>query len=427
MIQCISLLNFNHYSDCPMELIASASILVTLCAVFSYINLRYIKLPSVIGVMLLALMLSVVILLLPYVGLDITPQVEGFIGQIDFSETLLEGMLSFLLFAGALHVDLSSLREQRGIVAALAIIGTLLSAALAAALAYFLFPLFGLEIPLIYALLFGALIAPTDPVAVMAILKKAGASKSLETKVVGESLFNDGIAVVLFLVLMHVLHGEEPTVGGISYLFAKEAGGGALLGLGLGYITYRMLASIDHYQTEILLTLALVMGGYQLASWLHMSGPIMVVVAGLLIGNHGRAFAMSNHTRENLDNFWELCDEFLNALLFLLIGLEIFILSNELMAYEAGLLMIPLLLAVRFVAVGLPVVAMRAYRTFSKGVIRILTWGGLRGGISVALALSLPPSPERDFILVVTYCVVLFSILVQGLTIGKLVERMSGK
>ena len=407
-----------------MDTISIASILITLCAVFGYINLRFFGLPTAIGIMMLALVFSVAILLLPYAGLDITPHVESFMRQIDFSKTLMEGMLSFLLFAGALHVNLNDLKEQRWVVASLAVFGTLFSAAVVGGLAYWLFPLFGLDIPLIYALLFGALIAPTDPVAVMAILKKAGVSKSLETKVVGESLFNDGVAVVVFLVLLHVLQGETPTVSGISLLFVKEAFGGALLGLGLGYATYRMLATIDNYQVEILLTLALVMGGYELASLIHVSGPIMMVVAGLLIGNHGRSFAMSDHTRENLDNFWELCDEFLNAVLFLLIGLEIFILSTELRAYEAGVLMIPLLLAVRFVSVGLPVAVLRLRRSFSKGVIRILTWGGLRGGISVALALSLPASAERDFILVVTYCIVLFSIIVQGLTIGKVVEKL---
>ncbi|MCH2546773.1 MAG: sodium:proton antiporter [Alphaproteobacteria bacterium] len=406
-----------------MDTTAIASILISLCAVFGYINLRFIKLPTAIGIMMLALVLSLVILLLPFIGIDITEQVESFMRSIDFPQTLLEGMLSFLLFAGALHVKLDNLREQKWVVALLAGFGTVFCASCVAGLVYFLFPFFGMDIPFIYAMLFGALIAPTDPVAVMAILKKAGVEKSLETKVVGESLFNDGIAVVIFIVLLHILDGEDPSFGGVSLLFLEEAGGGALLGLVLGYITYRLLATIDNYQVEILLTLALVMGGYELASLIHVSGPIMVVVAGLLIGNQGRSLAMSDHTRENLDNFWELCDEFLNAVLFLLIGLEIFILGNDLEAYEAGILMIPLLLIIRLVSIWLPISALKLRRSFSKGTIRILTWGGLRGGISVALALSLPESPERDFILVVTYCIVVFSIIVQGLTIGKVVER----
>jgi CPA1 family monovalent cation:H+ antiporter len=408
-----------------MDTITIASILISLCAVFGYINLRFIKLPAAIGIMMLALVLSLIILALPIVGVHIAPHVQYFMGHIDFSETLLEGMLSFLLFAGALHVKLDRLREQKWIVALLAGFGTVFSAACVGGISYLLFPWFGIDLPFIYALLFGALIAPTDPVAVMAILKKVGVNKALETKVVGESLFNDGIAVVIFIVLLHILEGETPTTSGIAILFLEEAVGGALLGLALGYITYRLLASIDHYQVEILITLALVMGGYQLASLIHVSGPIMVVVAGLLIGNHGRSFAMSKQTRENLDNFWELCDEFLNAVLFLLIGLEVFILTNELLAYEVGILMIPLLLIIRFVSVSIPILALQSKHHFVKGSIPVLTWGGLRGGISVALALSLPASVERDYLLVVTYCIVVFSIIVQGLTIGKVVERYS--
>lgn len=406
-----------------MEIITIASILVTLCALFGYVNLRFFGLPTTIGIMVQALALSLVILLLPQLGINITPHVAGFMAEIDFSQTLLEGMLSFLLFAGALHVKLEHLRAQKWLVAMLAGFGTVFSAGCMAVLAYYLLPLFGLSIPWIYALLFGALIAPTDPVAVMAILKKAGVSKTLETKVVGESLFNDGVAVVIFIVLLHVLQGEEPTVSGIATLFVTEAIGGALLGLALGWVTYRLLASIDNYQVEILLTLALVMGGYQLAMWLHLSGPIMVVIAGLLIGNHGRKHAMSERTRDNLDHFWELCDEFLNALLFLLIGLEILILHGGANAYLAGAAFIPLALAVRFIAVSIPVRVLRRFREFSPGVVNILTWGGLRGGISVALALSLPASPERDVLLIVTYCIVLFSILVQGLSIGRLVQH----
>lgn len=406
-----------------METITIASILVSLCALFGYVNLRFFGLPTTIGIMVQALTLSLVILLLPQLGIDIAPQVAGFMAEIDFSQTLLEGMLSFLLFAGALHVKLEHLRAQKWLVAMLAGFGTVFSAGCMAALAYYLLPLFGLSIPWIYALLFGALIAPTDPVAVMAILKKAGVSKTLETKVVGESLFNDGVAVVIFIVLLHVLQGEEPTVSGIATLFVTEAIGGALLGLTLGWVTYRLLASIDNYQVEILLTLALVMGGYQLAMWLHLSGPIMVVVAGLLIGNHGRRHAMSESTRDNLDHFWELCDEFLNALLFLLIGLEILILHGGANVYLAGVAFIPLALAVRYVAVSIPVHVLRRFREFSPGVVNILTWGGLRGGISVALALSLPASAERDMLLIVTYCIVLFSILVQGLSIGRLVQH----
>ncbi len=406
-----------------MDLLTISSIIITLCALFGYVNHRFFGLPTTIGIMVQAIALSLLILMLPKVGMDIVPLARTMLEEIDFSETLLEGMLSFLLFAGALHVKLENLREQKWVVAALAGFGTLFSAACMAGLAYYVFNWLGHPIPWIYALLFGALIAPTDPVAVMAILKKAGVSKSMETKVVGESLFNDGIAVVIFLVLLHILQGEEATINGVGTLFVQEVVGGALLGLFLGWVCYRLLASIDNYQVEILLTLALVMGGYQLALWWHLSGPIMVVVAGLLIGNHGRSFAMSENTRHNLDHFWELCDEFLNAALFLLIGMEILVLHGGFSIYLIGLIMIPLALMVRYLAVSIPVKALSLRRTFSPGAVQILTWGGLRGGISVALALSLPASPERDTLLIVTYCIVLFSILAQGLTIGKLVEK----
>lgn len=408
-----------------MDTISIASILITLCAVFGYLNLRFLGLPTAIGIMVMALLFSVVVLLLPYAGLDVVAPIKEFMHDIDFSKTLMHGMLSILLFAGALHVRLDNLREQKVMIAVMAGFGTVFSAVATGLLAYWLFPHFGLEVPLLYALLFGTLIAPTDPVAVMAILKKVGVSKSLETKIVGESLFNDGVAVVMFVVLLQLLKGTEPTVSGVGMLLLQEIAGGAVLGLVLGYVVYRMLASIDNYPVEILLTLALVIGGYDLALQLHVSGPIVVVVAGLLIGNHARKNAMSERNREYLDAFWELCDEFLNAVLFLLIGLEIFILTTDIDAYTAGLVMIPLVLLVRFLSVFLPMTVLQRRRPFSDGAVGILTWGALRGGVSVALALSLPASPERDFILIVTYCIVLFSILGQGLTIGKVVEKLS--
>jgi len=291
-------------------------------------------------------------------------------------------------------------------------------------------------VPYIFCLLFGALISPTDPIAVLGILKTAGAPKSLETKVVGESLFNDGVGVVVFLVLFEIaVEGHDPSAGHIAALFAEEALGGAILGLVLGWIVYRLLKSVDNYSVEVLLTLALVMGGYALASALHMSGPIAMVVAGLLIGNHGRDFAMSEKTREHLDTFWELVDEILNAVLFVFIGLEILILSLKGNFLIAGLIAFPLLLLCRFIAVSVPITCLRKYRDFSPGVIKIMTWGGIRGGISVALALSIPPmmkvqdteiATPRDLILTVTYIIVVISILLQGLTIGKLIKANMG-
>ncbi len=409
-----------------MSVVSLTSILVTFCAVFSYINYRYIRLPTTIGIMTMALAMSMIMLLMPLVGIDVLPLVRDVFGKIDFSATLLDGMLSFLLFAGALHVNWKALHAQRFIVSTLAFFGTVFSTALVGTACWYLFPLLGFEISFVHALLFGALISPTDPIAVMAILKKAGVPQTLETKVVGESLFNDGVAVVLFIAILGVAtHGHaEPSH--VAMLFAEEAIGGAVLGGILGYITFLMLRSVDNYQVEIFLTLALVMGGYQLASAIHVSGPIAIVVAGLIVGNIGRAHAMSNMTKQNLDNFWELIDEFLNAILFMLIGFELVMIPFNQTAFTAGLIMIPGLLAIRTLSVILPVTVLRRIRTFSAGAIPILVWGGLRGGLSVAMVLSLPDGELRDFLLLVTYCIVLFSILVQGLTIGRLSRHYHG-
>jgi CPA1 family monovalent cation:H+ antiporter len=273
--------------------------------------------------------------------------------------------------------------------------------------------------------LFGALISPTDPIAVLSILKRVGAPKSLETKIAGESLFNDGVAVVVFLVLFEIATGShEPSAMHITQLFLQEAVGGAVLGLLLGYLVYRMLASVDNYQVEILLTLALVMGGYSLATALHLSGPVAVVVAGLMIGNHGRRLAMSETTRHHLDTFWELIDEILNAVLFVLIGFEMVVLTFDKSYFMAGVLAIPLVLMARWICVASPVTLMRRRHVFSPNAIKIMTWGGLRGGISVALALSLPAGPEREAILTVTYMIVVFSIVVQGLTLGPYLRHL---
>jgi len=291
-------------------------------------------------------------------------------------------------------------------------------------LAYWIFGLLDLDIPFIYCLLFGALISPTDPIAVLGILKSAAAPKTLETKITGESLFNDGVAVVVFLVLLGVATGgDELSAASVAGLFIQEAVGGVLYGLGIGTLAYWMLKRVDDYSVEVLITLALTTGGYALAEALHLSAPIAIVVAGLLIGNHGRSFAMSDKTREHLDTFWELVDEILNAVLFVLIGMEVLVLAVRQEYLLAGLLAIPITLLARLVSVGVPVGIMRRYRSFSRMVVTILTWGGLRGGISVALALSLPQGPVRDTLVTVTYMVVAFSILVQGLTIGPLVRR----
>ena len=408
-----------------MELLNTAAILITLAAFFSYLNHRFLKIPTTIGIMLISLLLSLGLLALHALGLGhIEQQAERMVRGIDFYGTLMDGMLSFLLFAGALHVNLEDLSKQRWVILLLATVGVLTSTFLIGILSWLIFNGLGIHMPVTYCLVFGALISPTDPIAVVGVLKSVGVSKALETKIAGESLFNDGIGVVVFLVMVSIATGSgEPGAGHVSLLLIQEAGGGAVFGLFAGGITFFLLRSIDNYQVEVLLTLALVMGGYALASALHLSGPIAMVVAGLVIGNHGRLLAMSESTREHLDSFWELVDEILNAVLFVLIGLEILLLSYRGEYLLATIAIIPAVLFARFVSVGLPITVMRRYRRFSPRVIEILTWGGLRGGISVALALSLPGGTEREVILFVTYAVVMFSILIQGLTIGPLVAE----
>lgn len=408
-----------------MGLFDILAVLITLAAVFSFVNFRFIKLPTTIGLMVISLLMSLGIIALHHLTpVDLTDDVRRMLEAVDFDAALLEGMLSFLLFAGALHVNLDDLLEQKAVIASLATIGLVTSTTLVGVATYYGLGVLGLDLPFLYCLVFGALISPTDPIAVIGILKTARAPRSLETKIAGESLFNDGVAVVIFLVLVRLAVGGGELDGGeIVRLFAQEALGGAGLGLVAGLLTYWMLRQVNNYQVEVLLTLALVTGGYALAMALHVSGPIAVVIAGLLIGNQGRRLAMSDTTREHLDTFWELIDEVLNAVLFVLIGLEVLLVDfSGPLAAAIGFSIVVAVLA-RFISVGIPVSIMAPFREFSPQAIRILTWGGLRGGISVALALSLPPSPEREIILSVTYGVVVFSILVQGLTIGPLVRR----
>lgn len=406
-----------------MEVLDLAALLLTLAAIFSYINFRFLKLPTTIGIMLIAMLISISLVVLGHCGFEsIQNKATMVLEGIDFNKALMHGMLSFLLFSGALHVNLEDLDQHKWIISILATFGVVMSTFIVGSIAWMVFLLIGLKLPFIYCLLFGSLIAPTDPIAVIGILKKAGVPKSLETKITGESLFNDGVAVVVFLIIMGIVTGgHDVTAGHIMLLFVKEAIGGVLFGLAIGWLAYRMLKSVDNYQVEVLLTLALVMGGYAFAHAIHVSGPIAMVVAGIFIGNRGRLFAMSENTREHLDSFWELMDEILNAVLFLLIGLEILVLTIKGNYLIAGLIMIPVVLFARFISVGIPVTFMRRIRDFSPHAVKIMTWGGLRGGISVALALSLPNGPEREALLTVTYIIVIFSILVQGLTIERFV------
>jgi CPA1 family monovalent cation:H+ antiporter len=404
------------------------AICLVLTALLAYLNFRYLRLPITIGVMVTALLLSLGIILLDLVGVDfgLHRKMEAMLRAIDFSNVLMQGMLSFLLFAGALHIDLSELRAYRWQVLILAFFSTLLSTFIVGLAAWYVLPFIGISMPLLYCLLFGALISPTDPIAVMGILKSAGIPKNLALVISGESLFNDGVGVVIFSILMSMLLiGEAPTFHEGLGLLMHEAGGGLLYGLLIGYITFHLLRSIDNYQVEVMITLAAVMGGYVLASKLHVSGPLAMVVAGLVVGNHGRELAMSDTTRLYVDMFWEMIDDILNAVLFVLIGMEVMLIAFSWNLFAAGLAMVIMTLIARALTVWVPVHYLPGYFKLPRGAGLVLTWGGLRGGISVALALSLPSGGERDVILSLTYCIVVVSILVQGLTVGKLAAKVT--
>jgi CPA1 family monovalent cation:H+ antiporter len=380
-------------------------------------------LPTAIGIMLLSLLASLGMIVYGFFSPKTVEWAKAFVEHIKFDDTLMEVMLSYLLFAGALHVNLGDLAQQRWVIAILATVGVCVSTFLVGTATFFLLGWFGLEVSYIYCLLFGALISPTDPVAVLGILKRVGAPKSLETKICGESLFNDGVGVVVFIAILGIARGDmEASFGPIAHLFLVEAVGGVVFGLILGALGFYLLKRVDNYSVEILITLAMVTGGYSLAMQMHTSGPLAMVVAGLMIGNHGRKLAMSKQTEEHLDTFWELVDEILNALLFLLIGLEILALDFEWNYLLLGLIAIPMVLLMRMISASIPVILLRRKREFSPRVIRILTWGGLRGGISVALVLSLEPSLARDVFLTMTYLIVIFSISVQGLTLKYLIK-----
>ena len=411
-----------------MDILQIASLLIVMAGVFGSINYLFLKLPSSIGILVVALLASVSVLLVdwffPATGL--ADQVRAVVLEIEFSQALLEGMLGLLLFAGALHVKIGDLRKQAWVVALMATIGVCISTVI---VGYGFSWIFGA--PLMVALVFGALITPTDPVAVLGVLREANLRKSLETKIAGESLFNDGVGYVVFLVLVGLAvphvgddHGASG-VAGAAKLFFQEAVGGAVLGAVLGYFTFAIMKRIDDYPLEVLLSLGLAFGGYQLAVYLHMSGPIMAVVAGLFIGDVGMKHGMTPVTREYLDAFWKLIDEILNAVLFLLIGVEVFAVNFNVAALWGGVICVFLAVFARFAAVAVPITMLKPFRSFPRDVIPIMTWGGLKGGISVALALSLPHDfPFKAEILSATYVVVLFSIIVQGLTIAPLARKL---
>ena len=418
-----------------MSLFDIVAVMLTLAAVFGYLNSRYLKLEPSVGLLMISLVSSLCVMLLSWLlpDLELVAVIRAYVGNIDFNEALMHGMLGFLLFAGALHADLDYFVQKRWTIVLLATFGLLISTGLVAVMSKAVFGLLGLHASWLACLVFGALISPTDPIAVMGTLKTLHAPPSLEAKIAGESLFNDGVAVVVFTGLVALLqaqggghgHGHGGSLGVLDmvWLFLREAGGGGLLGLASGWLAYRMMLDIDDYKVEVLVTLALVMGSYSLAWALHVSGPIAVVVSGLLIGNRGRTFAMSDEVSDYLEKFWELLDEILNAVLFLLIGVEILVLSFATTHVLAGLIIIGVVLLARLISVAVPISLLRMKTEFSQGVVRILTWAGLRGGISVALVLSLPPIEEKPLLLICTYIVVLFSILVQGMTIKKVLRR----
>lgn len=410
-----------------MELYYSLSALIVLAAIFAYLNHRYLKLPSTIGIMLIAIIFSIFArvageTLFPKMTADLMDLISG----IDFTEILMGGMLNFLLFAGAIHVRFSDLREQRLPVLIFSTISVIISTFVIGSTFYHLAPVFNIELPFLYCLLFGSLISPTDPIAVLGILKKAKVSKSLETKITGESLFNDGVAVVLFVVIFQLTQspGMEVNIGKISLLLAKEVFGGIALGVALGYTASRAMRAIDDYIVSVLITLSVVMGGYLIARYFHISGPLAMVAAGLLIGNYGKKTAMSDLTKEYLSKFWELIDEVLNAVLFLFIGLELLLIKNFDYYWEISIVAIFVVLFARFISIWIPSLLVPFKPKLSRGTLTMLVWGGLRGGVSIALVLSVNNPEYKELLLEMTYFVVVFSIFVQGLTVGKVSQKV---
>ena len=403
-----------------------ATILVFMAAVFGYINVRFLKMPNTIGLMIITIVCTVFVLLYSFFDPTLLNLEKSIISSIDFKTILLDEMLSFLLFAGALHTNFQQLKVQRWPVLLFATLGVLTSTFLVGGATFLILQLVGFEIGFIYCLLFGALISPTDPIAVLGILKKVGAPKKLETKIVGESLFNDGVGVVVFLTIFQIANSgiENTTALDVVALFGKEVIGGVALGALIGYVSYKLIKTIDDYDIEVIITLAAVMGGTVIAQKFHLSAPLAMVTAGLLLGNdRARASSMSKITEKYVDKFWELLDILLNAILFVLIGMELLILVFDFEAVLAGIIAIPVVLACRYISLFLPINLFKEKLQFVPKTNLIMTWGGLRGGISIALALGLTEAMHRDIFLVITYVVVVFSIIVQGLTVGKLINK----
>ncbi|WP_313253102.1 sodium:proton antiporter [Empedobacter sp.] len=410
-----------------MELYYSFSVLIVLAALFSYANLRFLKLPGTIGIMIIAMLVSVAIRLLgdSYFP-DATKDMFQLFNSLDFNEILMGAMLNFLLFAGAMHVNILDLKNLRWTIATYATISVVLSAFIISVILYYIAPYFGIQIPYIYCLLFGTLITPTDPIVVLGILKQAKVPKIIETKITGESLFNDGVAVVMFAVVLQIATNPsfDADFASVSKLFLMEAGGGILLGLLLGFTASRSMKKIDDYKVSALITLSIVMGGFLIAKELHVSSPLAMVIAGLIIGNYGKKFAMSKTTQDYLNKFWELIDEIMNAILFLFIGFELLLIEDLMDQILLGIVTIFIVLLSRTLSIVIPARTILRKNTFSKGSLIVLVWGGIRGGVSIALVLSMPNSEWKDLLLEITYIVVLFSIVIQGLTVGKVAHRV---
>lgn len=407
-----------------MTIFTLIAVILTLAIIVGYINHRFIKLQVSIATTLAALALSIILLIANHFGLhDTTAIAHDIVSRIDFYSILIDGMLSFLLFAGALHINFNDFKKHQWEIGVLASLGTITSTGIVAALTYYILPLINIDLPFMYCLLFGALISPTDPIAVLAIFKKLKAPKNLDIKLAGESLFNDGVGVVLFLTAYQVAFLKGPMTGtAVLLLLLREALGGILYGLVIGYVGYWLIKPIEDYKMVVLLTLAMTFGGYALAQALGISGPLAMVVAGIIIGNSSHEFALTTHTREYVHAFWEIVDETLNAILFLLVGLEILLINMNFKLFIAGLIAIGIVLLVRYISVGIPMGLFKIRRYYTPYTISILTWGGLRGGLALALALAIPLSSARDIILSMTYLVVVFSIIVQGTTVKYLIN-----
>ena len=429
-----------------MTFLEISALLITLSAAFGFINFVYLKLPHTIGLVIMALMASGVMVLadILWPSLGIAATMGNALRKVDFANTLMNGMLAFLLFAGAVHVNFTELAERKWAIGLMATLGVLVSTFITGAGIYYFGQWFCPRMPFVWALVFGALISPTDPVAVLGLIKTIRIPRLLRAKIAGESLFNDGVGVVVFTVMLTIAMSADPGwmdgaahgaaaghgaggvgIGTIVKLFAGEAIGGAILGLVMGFAAYAAMKRIDEHNIEILITLALVLSAYAIALRIHVSGPIAMVVAGLLIGNHGARFAMSRNTRKHVFEFWTLLDEILNSVLFLLIGLEVLVITWNRVNLPIAVYAIPLVLFARLVSVAIPINLLKVRDKFEEGTIAVLTWGGLRGGISVALALALPENVYKPAILMATYAVVVFSIIVQGLTMKRLVLRYS--